>query len=99
MCLEMSLHVVIARNLLAALAAPLRSLRLPLVGDEVPLEVGGAHLLFADRAKFLCGGYFHAPVKLLLERGGGRRGLLKARGLLMTRGICGGTCRDLKLGS
>ena len=99
MVLEMSLHVVITRYLQAALGTgPLGNLTLALVGVDVFPEIGGAHLLVADRAKSLGDGHSHALVKLLLQRDGGRRGVLRATGLLMTRGIFGGTCRDLKLG-
>lgn len=49
--LEMSLHVIITRYLQAALGtSPLGNLTLALVGVDVFPEIGGAHLLVADRA-------------------------------------------------
>ena len=59
---------------------------------------GIADILVANMANSLGGRHSHALVKLLLQRDGGRRGVLMATGLLMTKGIFGGTCRDLKLG-
>ena len=73
----MSLHVVLARYLLAALGArPLGSLGLALVGVEVSLEGGIADLLVANIANSLGSRHSHTLVKELLQREGGGRGLL-----------------------